>query len=79
MESVVQHYYFHVRDGHTSLDDTGFECTDMDDVRKEALRTAGAILKEIGPEFWKHRLWTMWVTNEAGAIVLTLNFSANEP
>ena len=74
----MQRYFFHVRDGHTSLDETGFECADMDEVRAEALRTAGALLKELGPNFWKHRTWTMWVTDEAGEVVLTLNFSAGK-
>jgi hypothetical protein len=71
----VQRYFFHVRDGTTTLDDTGFECATSEQVRTEALRAAGETLKELGSDFWDHPHWTMWVEDEAGGTVLTLSFS----
>jgi hypothetical protein len=74
----VQRYFFHVRDGITSRDETGFECAGVDELHAEALRAAGEILRELGPQFWDHRNWTMWVEDSSGSTVLTLDFSASE-
>jgi hypothetical protein len=75
----MNRYFFHVRDGHTSLDTVGLECAGMDEVRAEALKATGEILKELGPEFWKHRAWSMWVTDESEATLLTLQLSVSQP
>jgi hypothetical protein len=71
-------YFFHIRNGRTSLDEEGTELGGLDAVRDEALRTAGVCLVELGEEFWRHARWTMWVVDEAGVTVLRLNFSAGE-
>ena len=76
---MAKRYYFHVLDGEASLDETGYEFESPADVRKEALQTAGAMLTELGPDFWDRRSWTLWVTDEDGGTVLTLDLSAPEP
>ncbi len=75
----MQRYFFHVKDGETHLDEVGFVCADHDAVRAEALTSAGDMLRELGPGFWDHSSWTMWVVDEAGATVLTLEFAATLP
>jgi hypothetical protein len=78
MESAtMQRYFFHVRDGETSLDQVGFECADINDVRTQAIRAAGETLRDLGPDFWKHGNWTMWVEDESGSTVLSLDIKAN--
>lgn len=69
----MQRFFFHVRDGQTSLDDIGFECADLHQVRAEAIRTAGETLRDLGPDFWSHARWTMWVEDEEGSTVLSLD------
>ena len=74
----MSRYFFHVKDGTASLDDTGAVVSSMVEVRAEAVRAAGEILRDLGDGFWNHSLWTMWVTDESGATVLTLSFSGVE-
>jgi hypothetical protein len=74
----MDRYFFHVRDGHTSLDTVGSECASMNEVRAEALKATGEILKDLGPQFWDHSRWTMWVTDGSDATVLTLHLSVDQ-
>ncbi|NMG40778.1 hypothetical protein GRZ55_16145 [Chelativorans sp. ZYF759] len=73
----MQRYFFHVRDGRTSLDEVGFECADMNEVRAQATRTTGETLRDLGPDFWQHGHWTMWVEDESGSTVLSLEITAD--
>ena len=40
------------------------------------LRFSGEVLREMGDEFWEDTEWKLTVTDNAGAKVLTLKFSA---
>ena len=51
----------------------------MGQVRSEAVRLTGEILRDMGGRFWRHPEWTLTVTDETGAEVLGLRVSANEP
>jgi hypothetical protein len=64
-------------DGKAIIDETGTELESMDQVRKEALRTAGEILSE-GVVSWSGKLWRMSVANESGTVVYSVQFSAED-
>lgn len=69
-------YFFHVKDGQDYVDNTGTECSDLDEVRSQALYAAGSMLRELGPEFWQSPVWSMRVTDRSGEMVVRLNFTA---
>ena len=73
-------YYFNFKDGQTMLDDEGMELSDMDEVKTEAARSSGEMLREIhNPKFWAGEPWVLWVTdqpNGGGNTLMTLTFNA---
>jgi hypothetical protein len=71
-------YFFHVIDGREILDHEGTELLGLKEARAEAIRTAGAILRDEGDEFWNGTEWHMNVTDAAGQSVLKLRFSADD-
>jgi hypothetical protein len=71
-------YFFHVMDGRALVDAEGTELAGLDEVRAEAIRTAGEMLADKGMLFWKGTAWQMTVADEAGDTVLTLRFSADD-
>jgi hypothetical protein len=74
-------YFFHVRDGHETLDAVGVELRDRAAVKKEALQSSIELLGGMrGSNFWNGESWTLWVTDEpmgAGKTLLTLSFTAD--
>ena len=72
-------YFFHVDDGSEQPDTEGTELAGMGQVRSEAVRLTGEILRDMGGRFWGHPEWTLTVTDQTGAKVLGLRVSANEP
>jgi hypothetical protein len=70
-------YFFHVVDGREIVDDEGTELPGLRAARAEAIRTAGAMLRDEGDEFWNGTEWHMNVTDAAGQSVLKLRFSAD--
>ena len=71
-------YFFHVHDSEEMIDDVGTECADQDDARAQAVTAAGEALKDAGGKFWNSGDWRTWVTDESGAIVCALRFSAEK-
>ena len=73
-------YYFHLKDGHTELDEDGTELADLKAARREAVKFSGEVLREgPGDSLWMGEPWRLWVTdqpNGAGTTLFTLNFSA---
>jgi hypothetical protein len=69
-------YFFHIIDGRDIIDHDGTELPGLRQVRAEAIRTAGAILRDEGDKFWNGEEWHMNVTDASGRSVLTLRFSA---
>lgn len=59
------------------LEPVDLECRDIQHARAEAIRAAGETLRDFSPDFWSHRHWTMWVEDDCGSTVLTLNVSAD--
>ena len=69
-------FYFHVRDSTEFIDRVGTECAGTEDARVQAVRAAGAMLKEFGGQFWDDEDWRLWVTDESGTAVCAVRFSA---
>lgn len=68
-------YHFNVEDGVSLPDDEGHELPDLDTAKREAVVLAGALIRELGAEFWKGREWRMCVTDHDGRQLFKLRFS----
>ena len=68
-------YFFHVKDSAVSLDDDGVEFSSLSEARAQAVVAAGEAIRDLGGQFWPSEAWHMWVTDETGATVCTLDFS----
>ena len=71
-------YFFNVYDGKDLPDNRGVDLADRDTAHREAIVTAGEMLKETGRKFLRGDVWEMHVTDEAGATVCRLRFSAED-
>ena len=71
-------YFFHVIDGRAIIDHEGTEFPNLRTARAEAIRLAGAILRDEGDKFWNGEEWHMNVTDASGQSVLKLRFSADD-
>ena len=74
----MQRFFFHVQDSSETLDEVGTELAGLAEARDEAVRTAGEMLRDVGEQFWNSGEWRMWVTDESGATVCALQFSAEQ-
>jgi hypothetical protein len=71
-------YFFNVHDGKDLPDDSGTELADRKEAHRQAITTAGEMLREIEREFLAGDVWEMHVTDEAGKTVCRLRFSAED-
>jgi hypothetical protein len=71
-------YFFNVHDGKDLPDDRGVELADRDEAHRQAIVTAGEMLRETDRKFLAGDVWEMHVTDEAGATVCRLRFSAED-
>ena len=71
-------YFFHVYDGFSTKDNEGTELPDIFHAQEEAIRLSAALLGEMGAKFWDGTDWRLEVTDEAGRLLFTLRFSAEE-
>jgi hypothetical protein len=69
-------YFFHLRDSSEFIDHEGVDLPSIDEARAQAVVAAGEALRDLDGRFWQSGEWRMWVTNENGATVFTLKFSA---
>ena len=72
-------YYFHVRNGHTILDEVGSHLPDIGAVKAEAVRASCEMLPSVQSDFWNGVPWRLWVTdgpNATGRTLFALEFSA---
>ena len=74
----MPHYFFHIFNGQAHPDTEGTELPGLDEVRQQAVQTAGEILRDDGIKGWKGSDWHMEVTDAAGQSVLRLRFSIEE-
>ncbi len=70
-------YFFQVIDGREIIDRVGTMLPGLSEARGQAMRTACAILRDEGDEFWSGTEWHMNVTDAGGQPVLKLHFSAD--
>ena len=68
-------YFFHIHDREEIIDNEGTVLANADEARAEAVRTAGAMLKDIGGRFWGEPEWRLWVTDEDDTTICALRFS----
>lgn len=71
-------YFFHVTDGESIRDDTGTELSGLPEARRQALQTAGEMLRDGDGRFWTGQEWSMHVIGEDGREILVLKFSAEQ-
>ena len=68
-------YFFHVIDGRALMDDEGMELAGIDEARRQAIQTAGEMLRQSASGFWGGCPWQMTVANANGDTLFTLRFS----
>ncbi|MCS3763188.1 DUF6894 family protein [Bradyrhizobium centrosematis] len=71
-------YFFTILDGKLIVDTVGEFCASWDQVRTQAIQTAGECLRDIAPEYPQNLEWQLVVTNESNDTVLRLRFSIDE-
>jgi hypothetical protein len=72
-------HFFNIDDGRGIVDDVGADIPDLTALRREALQTAGELLRDGGGgHLWSGHEWKMVVTDGQGREVLVLRFSAEE-
>ncbi len=71
-------YFFHVRYGTEQPDAVGTELRDFGEAWKQALTTAGEMLRELDGAFRPRTTWTMAVVDEKGAEVCVVRISAED-
>jgi hypothetical protein len=72
-------YFFTVMDGKNIVDEDGTLCSSRDDMRLQAITTAGHCLRDLAPHYPNGLEWQMVVTNEAKETMLRMRFSVSEP
>jgi len=71
-------YYFDVYDGTALPDAEGTELPDLASARNEAVRLAGALLRDSPETFRTGEEWHMDVFDDAGLLQFTLTFFATD-
>lgn len=71
-------YFFTILDGKLIVDNVGEFFASWDDVRKEAIRTAGECLRDMATKYPDDLEWQLVVTNESNDTVLRLHFALSE-
>src|SRR3569832_1152035 len=71
-------YYFHVFFGVFFFVSVGLECPTLDEAKKQAEITAGAMLRDQGLKVWKTRRYYMFVANEKNETCLKLAFDVED-
>jgi hypothetical protein len=72
-------YYFHIRDGHTILDEVDSLLPNIAAVKKEALKITSELIGSPRSAHWDATSWRLWVTegaNGEGKTLLTLDVLA---
>ncbi|WP_288935455.1 hypothetical protein [uncultured Sphingomonas sp.] len=65
-------FFFHTETDVRHTDVEGVEFPSFDEARRDAIRTAGILLKDAPNGFWNSRPWTVTVTDEKGLILWTI-------
>src|SRR4051794_41691429 len=76
--AAMPRYHFNIVDGVSQPDPEGTDLVDLAEVRRQALRLSGEVLRELSSVLWEHPEWSLTVTDDAGATVLALKFVAEQ-
>lgn len=68
-------FFFNIFDGRGHLDTLGAELPDTDAAQTYAIRHAGEVLQSEASSIRPHADWRLEVTDEAGCIILCLDFN----
>jgi hypothetical protein len=68
-------YFFNTKNGALHIDETGTDLPDIDAARTAAVTALSEALNDLDGEFWPRGEWSMWVNDEAGLTVCSLNLS----
>jgi hypothetical protein len=71
-------YFFNVHDGKDLPDSEGIELPGRNEAHRQAVITAGEMLRESDRQFLAGDVWEMHVTDDRGATVCRLRFSAED-
>lgn len=69
-------YFFHVHDGEDRPDFEGTELADLETARRQAVITAGCLLRDHAEHFWNGEEWKMEVSDDSGQTLFVLMFVA---
>lgn len=67
-------YHFNVHDGASYPDLEGHEFPSLEVAKAEAVKFAGHLIHDMGPQFWKGHEWKMEVTDADGLTLFCLTF-----
>jgi hypothetical protein len=70
-------YFFHVMDGHATIDQEGTEIGGIDEVYRQAITAAGEILANGEAFSMLEGPWNMTVADEDGKTVMALRFNVD--
>lgn len=71
-------YFFTILDGKLIVDNVGEFFASWDDMREQAIRTAGECLRDMATKYPNDLEWQLVVTNESNDTVLRLRFALSE-
>jgi hypothetical protein len=71
-------YFFHVVDGEFIPDSHGIECLNEGQVKGEAVRIVGEMLKSQGIDVWNTKHFDMFVCDDKNLTRFKLSFAAEE-
>jgi hypothetical protein len=71
-------YFFNVHDGKDLPDNEGTELPGRNEAHRQAIITEGEMLRESDRKFLVGDIWEMQVTDDKGATVCRLKFSAED-
>jgi hypothetical protein len=74
----LHRFHFNVEDGLSTLDTDGVELPSIHAARIEAIRLTGEILRDNPQEFWDRPAWQMFVTDEAGLTLFSVQVLATD-
>ena len=71
-------YFFNVLDGKLVVDTDGTYCASWDEMREQAVKTAGECLRDMASKYPSNMEWQLVVTNTSSETVLRLRFGLSE-
>lgn len=71
-------YYFAVLDGKLIVDNVGEHCETWEEVRTQAIKTAGECLRDMAAKYPSGLEWQLVVTNDQSDTVMRLRFAMSE-